>query len=77
MLNADDRRAPSIEMGAEAAAVFEALNTASAPPWLWRPRCPLLKKVPEFAHHALHKGELSDPTGALRYPPRPGGSGPA
>jgi cell division transport system ATP-binding protein len=37
----------------------------------------LLKKVPDSLIMRLHKGELSDPTGALRYPPRPGGSGPA
>jgi cell division transport system ATP-binding protein len=36
----------------------------------------LLKKVPDSLIMRLHKGELSDPTGALRYPPRPGGSGP-
>jgi cell division transport system ATP-binding protein len=37
----------------------------------------LLKKVPDSLIMRLHKGELSDPTGALRYPPRPGGSAPA
>jgi cell division transport system ATP-binding protein len=31
----------------------------------------LLKKVPDSLIMRLHKGELSDPTGALRYPPRP------
>jgi cell division transport system ATP-binding protein len=31
----------------------------------------LLRKVPESLIMRLHKGELSDPTGALRYPPRP------
>jgi cell division transport system ATP-binding protein len=35
----------------------------------------LLKKVPDSLIMRLHKGQLSDPTGALRYPPRP--SGPA
>ncbi|MCL9998338.1 MAG: cell division ATP-binding protein FtsE [Erythrobacter sp.] len=35
----------------------------------------LLKKVPDSLIMRLHKGQLSDPTGALRYPPRPGGSG--
>jgi cell division transport system ATP-binding protein len=34
----------------------------------------LLKKVPDSLIMRLHKGQLSDPTGALRYPPRPGGS---
>jgi cell division transport system ATP-binding protein len=29
----------------------------------------LLKKVPESLIMRLHKGRLSDPTGALRYPP--------
>ncbi|UAB78764.1 cell division ATP-binding protein FtsE [Erythrobacter sp. SCSIO 43205] len=31
----------------------------------------LLKKVPESLIMRLHKGRLSDPTGALRYPPAP------
>ena len=31
----------------------------------------LLKKVPESLIMRLNKGRLSDPTGALRYPPRP------
>lgn len=35
----------------------------------------LLKKVPDSLIMRLHKGQLSDPTGALRYPPKPGGSG--
>jgi cell division transport system ATP-binding protein len=35
----------------------------------------LLKKVPDSLIMRLHKGQLSDPTGALRYPPRPDGSG--
>jgi len=34
----------------------------------------LLKKVPESLIMRLHKGRLSDPVGALRFPPRPGGS---
>ncbi|WP_073973934.1 cell division ATP-binding protein FtsE [Erythrobacter donghaensis] len=34
----------------------------------------LLKKVPDSLIMRLHKGQLSDPTGALRYPPMPGGS---
>ncbi|TAD80687.1 MAG: cell division ATP-binding protein FtsE [Sphingomonadales bacterium] len=33
----------------------------------------LLKKVPDSLIMRLHKGHLSDPTGALRYPPRPAG----
>ncbi len=31
----------------------------------------LLKKVPDSLILRLNKGQLSDPTGALRYPPRP------
>lgn len=31
----------------------------------------LLKKVPDSLILRLHRGHLSDPTGALRYPPRP------
>ena len=33
----------------------------------------LLKKVPDSLIMRLHKGQLSDPTGALRYPPRRSG----
>jgi cell division transport system ATP-binding protein len=35
----------------------------------------LLKKVPDSLIMRLNKGQLSDPTGALRYPPRPSPSG--
>ena len=35
----------------------------------------LLKKVPDSLIMRLNKGQLSDPTGALRYPPRPAASG--
>ena len=35
----------------------------------------LLKKVPDSLIMRLHKGQLSDPTGALRYPPRAGSGG--
>lgn len=35
----------------------------------------LLKKVPDSLIMRLHKGQLSDPTGALRYPPRPASAG--
>ncbi|MBA4044297.1 MAG: cell division ATP-binding protein FtsE [Erythrobacter sp.] len=35
----------------------------------------LLKKVPDSLIMRLHKGQLSDPTGALRYPPRPSTTG--
>lgn len=31
----------------------------------------LLKKVPDSLILRLHRGQLSDPTGVLRYPPRP------
>lgn len=34
----------------------------------------LLQKVPDSLIMRLNKGQLSDPTGALRYPPRPVGS---
>jgi cell division transport system ATP-binding protein len=33
-----------------------------------------LKKVPDSLIMRLNKGQLSDPTGALRYPPRPSSS---
>ncbi len=35
----------------------------------------LLKKVPDSLIMRLHKGRLSDPTGALRYPPQPAAKG--
>ncbi|MEL7189281.1 MAG: cell division ATP-binding protein FtsE [Pseudomonadota bacterium] len=35
----------------------------------------LLKKVPDSLIMRLNKGRLSDPTGALRFPPKPSGSG--
>ncbi len=35
----------------------------------------LLKKVPDSLIMRLNKGQLSDPTGALRYPPRPSAPG--
>jgi cell division transport system ATP-binding protein len=34
----------------------------------------LLQKVPDSLIMRLHKGQLSDPTGALRYPPSPAGT---
>jgi cell division transport system ATP-binding protein len=34
----------------------------------------LLQKVPDSLIMRLHKGQLSDPTGALRYPPSPAGA---
>ena len=37
----------------------------------------LLKKVPDSLIMRLNKGRLSDPTGALRFPPRPSASGDA
>jgi cell division transport system ATP-binding protein len=37
----------------------------------------LLKKVPDSLIMRLNKGQLSDPTGALRYPPRPAARRPA
>ena len=36
----------------------------------------LLKKVPESLIMRLDRGRLSDPTGALRYPPRRHAAGP-
>lgn len=36
----------------------------------------LLKKVPDSLIMRLSKGRLSDPTGALRFPPKPSGAGP-
>jgi len=60
--------------------LFEALNTRVGTTVVVATHdVQLLKKVPDSLIMRLHKGQLSDPTGALRYPPQPtsvgGGSG--
>ena len=52
--------------------LFEALNRLGTTVVVATHDVHLLKKVPESLIMRLDKGRLSDPTGALRYPPRPG-----
>ena len=51
--------------------LFEALNRLGTTVVVATHDVHLLKKVPESLIMRLDKGRLSDPTGALRYPPRP------
>ncbi|MCB2083777.1 MAG: cell division ATP-binding protein FtsE [Sphingomonadaceae bacterium] len=53
--------------------LFEALNRLGTTVVVATHDVHLLKKVPESLIMRLDKGKLSDPTGALRYPPRPSG----
>lgn len=55
--------------------LFEALNRLGTTVVVATHDVHLLKKVPASLIMRLDKGRLSDPTGALRYPPRPSGSG--
>ena len=51
--------------------LFEALNRLGTTVVVATHDVHLLRKVPESLIMRLDKGRLSDPTGALRYPPRP------
>ena len=51
--------------------LFEALNRLGTTVVVATHDVHLLKKVPESLIMRLDKGRLSDPTGALKYPPRP------
>lgn len=51
--------------------LFEALNRLGTTVVVATHDVHLLKKVPDSLIMRLDKGRLSDPTGALRYPPRP------
>ncbi len=53
--------------------LFEALNRMGTTVVVATHDVHLLKKVPDSLIMRLDKGRLSDPTGALRYPPRPSG----
>lgn len=58
--------------------LFEALNQLGTTVVVATHDLHLLKKVPESLIMRLDRGRLSDPTGALRYPPlRPGGVRPS
>ena len=59
------------EMALKLLRLFEALNRLGTTVVVATHDVHLLKKVPDSLIMRLDKGRLSDPTGALRYPPRP------
>ena len=58
------------EMAARLLHLFEALNRRGTTVLVATHDVHLLNKVPDSLIMRLDKGRLSDPTGALRYPPR-------
>ena len=61
------------DMAVKLLRLFEALNGMGTTVVVATHDVHLLKKVPDSLIMRLDKGRLSDPTGALRYPPRPHG----
>ncbi|WP_379548263.1 cell division ATP-binding protein FtsE [Qipengyuania sp. DSG2-2] len=61
------------EMAVKLLRLFEALNRLGTTVVVATHDLHLLQKVPASMIMRLDKGRLSDPTGALRYPPRPAG----
>lgn len=59
------------DMAVKLLRLFEALNRLGTTVVVATHDIHLLKKVPDSLIMRLDKGRLSDPTGALRYPPRP------
>ncbi len=59
------------EMALKLLRLFEALNRLGTTVVVATHDVHLLRKVPESLIMRLNKGQLQDPTGALRYPPRP------
>jgi cell division transport system ATP-binding protein len=59
------------EMALKLLRLFEALNRLGTTVVVATHDVHLLKKVPDSLIMRLDKGRLSDPTGALKYPPRP------
>jgi len=59
------------EMAIKLLRLFEALNRLGTTVVVATHDLHLLKKVPDSLIMRLDKGRLADPTGALRYPPRP------
>lgn len=59
------------DMAVKLLRLFEALNRLGTTVVVATHDVHLLKKVPDSPIMRLDKGRLSDPTGALRYPPRP------
>ena len=64
------------EMAVKLLRLFEALNRLGTTVVVATHDVHLLQKVPESLIMRLDKGRLSDPTGALRYPPRRPGTMP-
>ncbi len=64
------------DMAVKLLRLFEALNRLGTTVVVATHDVHLLKKVPESLIMRLDKGRLSDPTGALKYPPRRSGTGP-
>ncbi len=62
------------EMALKLLRLFEALNRLGTTVIVATHDVHLLKKVPNSLIMRLDKGRLFDPTGALRYPPKPGGT---
>ena len=63
------------EMALKLLRLFESLNRMGTTVVVATHDVHLLKKVPASLIMRLDKGRLSDPTGALRYPPKPSGGG--
>ncbi len=63
------------EMAVKLLRLFEALNRLGTTVVVATHDVHLLRKVPDSLIMRLDKGKLSDPTGALRYPPRRDGKG--
>ena len=59
------------EMAIKLLRLFEALNRLETTVVVATHDVHLIRKVPDSLIMRLDKGRLSDPTGALRYPPRP------
>ena len=59
------------EMAVKLLRLFEALNRIGTTVVVATHDVHLLKRVPDSLIMRLDRGRLSDPTGALRYPPRP------
>ncbi|MEL6876807.1 MAG: cell division ATP-binding protein FtsE [Pseudomonadota bacterium] len=61
------------EMAQRLLRLFEALNRLGTTVIVATHDVHLIQKVPQSLIMRLNKGRLYDPTGALRFPPRPGG----
>ena len=68
---------PEAEGSLKLLRLFEALNRLGTTVVVATHDVHLLRKVPDSLIMRLDKGQLADPTGALRYPPRPAKPAPA